>query len=113
MLLENAGYTVASAANFEEAKQLLACQAPDVLITDLRLGSYNGLHLVLRSRADHPEMAAFVTSATPDPVLEAEAQREQARFLLRPISDADLLDAITTSLAASYQRMEQQKSTSA
>jgi CheY-like chemotaxis protein len=101
VLLETAGYQVAAASNFEEAKQFLANQAPDVLITDLRLGSYNGLHLVLRSRTDHPDMAALVTSRFPDPVLEAEAEREHARFLLRPIKDAELLDAITSSLAAS------------
>jgi DNA-binding NtrC family response regulator len=101
LLLEAAGYRVASASNFEEAKQLLASEAPDLLITDLRLGSYNGLHLVLRSRTDHPDMAALVTSHFPDPVLEAEAQREQARFLLRPIADDELLDAISTSIGGS------------
>ena len=58
VLLEAAGYQVAAASNFEEAKQFLATETPDVLITDLRLGSYNGLHLVLRSRTDHPDMAA-------------------------------------------------------
>jgi hypothetical protein len=46
-------------------------------------------------------MAALVTSRFPDPVLEAEAKREHARFLLRPIADDALLDAITNSLAAS------------
>ena len=106
VLLEAAGYQVAAASNFEEAKQFLASEAPDVLITDLRLGSYNGLHLVLRSRTDHPEMAALVTSRFPDPVLEAEAEREHARFLLRPIADDALLDAITNSLAASSRPAE-------
>jgi DNA-binding NtrC family response regulator len=101
-LLEAAGYRVASASTFQDAKHLLASEAPDLLITDLRLGSYNGIHLVLRSRSDHPDMAALVTSHFPDPVLEAEAQREQARFLLRPIADDDLLDAITTLLAGTY-----------
>jgi DNA-binding NtrC family response regulator len=103
LLLEAAGYRVVSAGSFEEAKQLLASEAPDLLITDLRLGSYNGLHLVLRSKTDHPAMAALVTSRFPDPVLEAEAQREQARFLLRPIADDALLDAISTCIGASYQ----------
>jgi CheY-like chemotaxis protein len=98
LLLESAGYQVASAGNFEEAKQLLAREAPDVLITDLRLGPYNGLHLVLRSRTDHPDMAALVTSHFPDPVLQAEAERGQARFLVRPIADDDLLEAISTSI---------------
>ncbi len=97
-LLEAAGYSVASAANFEDAKQLLDSEAPDLLITDLRLGPYNGLHLVLRSKADHPQMASLVTSRFPDPVLEAEAQREQARFLVRPIADEALLDAISSSI---------------
>ena len=101
VVLEAAGYQVAAASNFEEAKQFLANETPDVLITDLRLGSYNGLHLVLRSRTDHLDMAALVTSRFPDPVLEAEAEREHPRFLLRPIGDAELLDAITNSLAAS------------
>jgi sigma-B regulation protein RsbU (phosphoserine phosphatase) len=99
-LLEASGYDVMAAANFEQAKQLLASEDPDLLITDLRLGSYNGLHLVLRSRTDHPAMAALVTSRFPDPVLEAEAAREHARFILRPIADHELLEAITTMLAA-------------
>ena len=99
-LLEASGYDVMAAANFEQAKQLLASEDPDLLITDLRLGSYNGLHLVLRSRTDHPAMAALVTSRFPDPVLEAEAAREHARFIVRPIADHELLEAITTMLAA-------------
>src|SRR4051812_33871418 len=83
-LLETAGYRVAAAAAFHEAKQLLARESPDLLITGLRLGSYNGLHLVLRSRSDHPDMAAIVVARAADPVLEAEARRQQASFLLRP-----------------------------
>jgi len=99
-LLEGAGYRVATASAFDEAKQLLATESPDLLITGLRLGPYNGLHLILRSRADHPEMAAIVMTHFSDPVLEAEAQRQQAGFLLRPVGDREFLDAITRSLAA-------------
>ena len=51
-LLEAAGYRVRSARSFDEAKTLLAAECPDLLITDLRLGQYNGLHLVLRTRND-------------------------------------------------------------
>ena len=94
-LLQAAGFRVTSTADFDEAKKLIASEGPDLLITDLRLGSYNGLHLILRSRCDHPEMAALVMSRYPDPVLEAEARRQNARFLLKPLHDVDLLDAIT------------------
>src|SRR5688572_33235415 len=88
-LLEAAGYRVRSARSFDEAKTLLATERPDILITDLRLGQYNGLHLVLRTRADHPEMAALVTSHFADPVLEAEAHRQHAQFVLVPVTRSE------------------------
>jgi DNA-binding NtrC family response regulator len=97
-LLEAAGYRVATAAAFDEAKQMLAAESPDLLITGLRLGPYNGLHLILRSRTDHPAMAAIVTSRFPDPVLEAEARKQNAGYLLRPLPDIEFLHAITQSL---------------
>jgi len=97
-LLQTAGYHVASASAFDQAKEILAHDSPDLLITGLRLGPYNGLHLILRSQADHPGMAAIVTSRVRDAVLEAEAQRHKAAYLLRPLADGDFLDAITRSL---------------
>ena len=99
-LLEAAGYRVRSARTFDEAKTLLAAERPDILITDLRLGQYNGLHLILRTRSDFPEMAALVTSRVADPVLEAEALRQHAHFILVPLTAAQLLHAVATSLVA-------------
>ena len=98
MLLEAAGYQVRSARSFDEAKTLLAAERPHILITDLRLGQYNGLHLVLRSRSEYPDLAAVVTSRIADPVLEAEAHRQRAHFILRPLTGPQLLTAITASL---------------
>jgi DNA-binding NtrC family response regulator len=97
-LLEAAGYRVRSARSFDEAKTLLAAECPDLLITDLRLGQYNGLHLVLRTRNTYPEMAALVTSRIPDPVLEAEAVRQHAQFVLSPLTEPQLLEAVASSL---------------
>lgn len=97
-LLEAAGYRVRSARSFDEAKTLLAAECPDLLITDLRLGQYNGLHLVLRTRNTFPEMAALVTSRVPDPVLEAEALRQRAHFILSPLTATQLLQAVASSL---------------
>ena len=98
MLLEAAGYQVRSARSFDEAKTLLAAERPHILVTDLRLGQYNGLHLVLRSRSEYPDLAAVVTSRIADPVLEAEAHRQRAHFILRPLTGPQLLKAITASL---------------
>ena len=97
-VLREAGYRVSCAGNFDEGKQLLAFEHPDLLITDLRLGAYIGLHLILRSRANHPAMAALITAPAADPVLAAEATRQNARFLVRPLSDGDLLSAVAGSL---------------
>ena len=99
-LLEGAGYRVRSAQSFDEAKMLLAEEPPDILITDLRLGQYNGLHLVLRTRSNHPEMAALVTSRVADPVLEAEAYRQHAHFILVPLTPPQLLEAVASTLGA-------------
>ena len=99
-LLEAAGYRVRSARSFDEAKTLLAAECPDLLITDLRLGQYNGLHLVLRTRNTYPEMAALVTSRKADPVLEAEAARQHAQFVLSPLTATQLLQAVASSLGS-------------
>ena len=91
--------SVRSARSFDEAKTLLAAECPDLLITDLRLGQYNGLHLVLRTRNSYPEMAALVTSRIADPVLEAEALRQRAHFILSPLTANQLLQAVAASLS--------------
>jgi DNA-binding NtrC family response regulator len=93
-VLESAGFQVMSTSTFDDAKRALASDPPDILITGLRLGAYNGLHLVLRSRMDHPRMSAIVTSEFADRVLEAEAERQNAAFLIRPFDDGQLLSTV-------------------
>ena len=109
MLLESAGYRVVSAAAFEDAKRLLALEVPDLLITGLRLGPYNGLHLILRSRSDHPEMAAIVTSRYRDCVLEEEARRQNAGFVIRPVADDDFLATVSRSLGSADEAASEAK----
>jgi DNA-binding NtrC family response regulator len=101
LLLQSAGYRVVAATAFDEAKQLIATETPDLLVTSLRLGPYNGIHLILRSRMDHPEMAAIVTSRYADAVLKAEAERQHARFVVRPFADSSFLDVVGQSLCVS------------
>src|SRR5712692_4218713 len=57
-----AGYEADGAGTFEDATRLLATQPPDLLITDERLGPYNGLHLIIRGHAADPHMNAIVTT---------------------------------------------------
>jgi DNA-binding response OmpR family regulator len=90
-LIAGRGHEVFAAATFEDGKRLLRTQHPDVLITDIRLGAFNGLQLLL-SDSEHTQ--AIVATAYSDHVLEAEARKLGAHFLLKPIVPAMLLDLI-------------------
>ena len=93
-----AGFRVTLADSFDAAKHHMAKTPPDVLVTDICLGEYNGLHLVIRGKSSRPDMAAIVTCDHADPVLESEAQRLGATFVLKPVVQADLLAIINRTL---------------
>jgi CheY-like chemotaxis protein len=85
------GHEVLAAATFEEGRRLLKAHRPDVLITDVRLGAFNGLQLLL---SDPSHVHAIVLTAYSDPVLEAEARNLGAQYLLKPVVPAMLLDLV-------------------
>jgi|SRR5437764_14439246 len=87
-VLKSAGHLVTRAFGFEEAKLRLQSSPPDLLMTDVRLGAYNGLHLVIRAHAAHPEMPAIVVDTDHDPVLEREANEAGATYVARPFQDS-------------------------
>ena len=82
-LLTAAGYESASVTTFEEATQSLTLNCPDLLVTDVRLGAFNGLHLALRARVDHPNLPILVLGDTCDASLAADAARLGARFVAK------------------------------
>ena len=99
-LLAGAGYEARGATTFEDATRLLATTSPDLLIADERLGAFNGLHLVLRGRAEHPTMRAIVATAVKDPCVEAEASRMNALCVVKPHDPAEWLLPIMRTLEA-------------
>jgi CheY-like chemotaxis protein len=97
-LLRDAGHNVTGAATFDAAKELLELHPYDLLVTDIRLRAFNGLQLVRRSRVLHPNMAVILVTAYEDAMLELEASRYRAEYLLKPVKSADLLGAVNRSL---------------
>lgn len=93
-VLRRRGYRVKEATTFQDARRLLALEPPDLLIADVRLGAFNGLHLLVTSRPNRP-MAAIITCVAADPVLEAEAKRHGAVYLVKPISSSVLLSTVS------------------
>ena len=97
-VLESAGYRTLAATSFEDGRRLLAdTPPPAVLITDVRLGMYNGLQLaVLRP----PSTAVIAISGFPDHTLEAETRRLGGVYLLKPVSAVVLLETVAMMVAA-------------
>jgi DNA-binding response OmpR family regulator len=98
--LRDAGYDVIAATTFEAARQRLAVHTPNLLIAASRLGLFNGMHLVVRGRIDHPTMAAILTTHMKDPLLEAEASTYGAACVLTPETSAELLELVSSTFAS-------------
>jgi hypothetical protein len=67
-------------SDFLAARSQLLSAPPDLLVTNLRLGEYNGLHLVLLATTDGGVGRSVVYSDRPDPFLIREAQTLGAFF---------------------------------
>ncbi len=97
--LRRSGFSVRACPSFPDARRTLEeGSPPEVLVTDVRLGPYNGLHLVAVSRVEFPRTVAIVIGGQ-DHVLEVEAAGLGARYLLAPVTPRELELAIGELLA--------------
>jgi len=94
-LLTSSGFVVEPFNDFQVAKERLKSGLVDVLITDVRLGAFNGLQLVVRAKATSPDVIAVVLTGFDDHVLHQEAVGVGAHFLLKPIRVEQLLQLLT------------------
>ena len=102
LVLSELGFEVAVSDSFQEAKARLA-DTPTLLVTELRLGEYNGLHLVLRGKSASPDLAAIVTSRIDDPVLYTEAEQLGATYVLKSIEAPEFRAAVLRTMFAGSQ----------
>jgi DNA-binding NtrC family response regulator len=93
--LTSAGYSVVACDQFEEAKRHLENASPDVLVTDVRLGAFNGLQLVIVAKEQSANVAAVVMSAYDDPMLRKEANQCGAGYLNKPCTRDQVLAAVS------------------
>src|SRR5215217_7779090 len=90
-----AGRDVVSCRTFEEGREQLLNGDFDVMVTDIRLGAFNGLQLAVIARDKHPEMRILVFSGFDDPVLREEADHLGASYVLKPVGADRLLELMT------------------
>lgn len=96
-LLEGAGYRTSTLGSFEEAARALRLAPPDLLIADVRLGPFNGLQLVISSPKPLP---SIIITGFADPVLESDARRRGADYVLKPVDPEALLRLVEQKLAS-------------
>jgi DNA-binding response OmpR family regulator len=98
-LLREAGYNVTGSSTFDGAKRLLGLEPFDLLVTDVRLRGFNGLHLVMQVRAEHPDTEVIIISGYDEPLIELEASRYNAVFVRKPVMPAEFLKTVASCLA--------------
>jgi DNA-binding response OmpR family regulator len=98
-LLRDGGHHVTGAATYDAAKRLLAVSPFDLLISDVRLRSFNGLHLVMQTRADHPETAIIIITGYHDPLVDLEARRYNAELVHKPIRPVEFQHTVSDTLS--------------
>jgi DNA-binding response OmpR family regulator len=88
--LELGGHLVAQAADGEAALALLARQAFDLMLTDLRMPRLDGMELLRRVRAQFPEMEVIVLTAHGTVTTAVEALKLGAfDYLQKPVESPD------------------------
>jgi len=95
-LSDNPTYEVIGCSSFEQARRRLREQHFDVLITDVRLGAFNGLQLAVLAKDVDRNTQLIVFSGFDDPVLRSEAEHLGGKYLVKPVAAATLLDLIRT-----------------
>jgi DNA-binding NtrC family response regulator len=102
-LLYDAGYAVVSASSFHAARKAIDSVDPDLLIADVRLDDFNGLHLAILSRLERPLTPVIITHTCPDSMLENEARRCEAAFVVDPLANPDFLPSVRSALTKRVQ----------
>jgi CheY-like chemotaxis protein len=92
-VLAAAGYGSRVTRVFAEARAELDGAPPDLVIAQIKLGAYNGLHLAIRARSRGLKTPVILVGDS-DPVLQAEAERHKASYLLQPLNRELLFDTI-------------------
>lgn len=98
---------VHTAATFADARTLLLAVHPDVLVTQVRLEDFNGMHLALWGRMQLPHLRSVIVGES-DPALEADARRS-GFFFVRSNDQRAVLQATQEAVARDTPRRRWQR----
>ena len=100
LILQRAGYSVATAGTAHEALQSLQAGAYDLAFLDLKLPDRNGMQLLPEIRRLYPKMPILILTAHATLETAMEAVRQGARdYLLKPIDPQKIVARVGEVLA--------------
>jgi DNA-binding NtrC family response regulator len=99
-VLSGAGHQMSSASSFQQAREQLIDRSPDLVIADERLGEFNGLHVIISARANHPRISGIVTTPVMNRALEADAKSLNVECLVTPRDPGGWAASISRTLGA-------------
>lgn len=83
---------------------------PSCILTDVRLPDGNGLDLLKRASGSDTYPPVIIMTGHADVTMSVRAMRDGAAdFLMKPLREQDLLDAVTAALAADQRRWLQRR----
>lgn len=91
--LREDGNDVTVCTRFEDAREHLRRDPPDAVLTDVRVGEYNGLHLALLFRRYSRDGRLVVVTGYDDTLIRKEVDQLHGEFLLKPVRMAQLKGA--------------------
>jgi DNA-binding NtrC family response regulator len=81
--LTSQGHQASLVKDFVSARSEFDAHPPDLLVTEVKLGEFNGLQLAIRAHI-HSPMISTIVIGDDDIVLERDALAEQARYVKTP-----------------------------
>jgi PAS domain S-box-containing protein len=105
--LSDAGYTVFSAKNGEEALRIFRKETPPIVLTDIKMPGMDGIELLQKIKHENPDTEVIMITGHGDMDLAIKSLKYQAvDFVTKPIND-DVLE-IALNRAHEKIRMRQQ-----
>ncbi len=104
--LQDAGYTVDTAADGETGLQLCEDTSPQIVITDIRMPGIDGLQVLETLKKKYPDIEVIVATAFGEMDLAIRAlQLDASDFITKPISD----EALYLALKRAKERFDSRK----
>lgn len=99
LTLGREGFAVDTASSFDEARDLLAREAYDLVLTDLDLAGADGLELARLALSGHPSAKVIlVTGSASDLCAESARRAGIEAILVKPFALRELLDLVRRSI---------------